>query len=1018
MKKLTALCVAILTLIGRLAASETLTEQFENPPPSARPWVYGFWLNGNVTKEGVTADLEAMKRVGIGGMTLMWGSGLGATVKDPVKFLSLEYWDILKHTIREADRLGLKINLTNGSGWSHSGGPWVTRDHSMQRLLQPEELRVEGRRRVELSIPGTISRVGGDLCGVDPAPNIIKTLRIEYQIKGQSHVAEAEDGKSIVLPNRQVAIHKAIYGPKDDASKQVDVTLSVKKNIGSGAKLASVVAYPVHLAGILESQSAIPLMDKVSDDGRCIWDAPPGNWRVLVFRHDSTGDSPHPVAADAGGYECDKLDPESVEQNWNGFAKRVLDECGPEARRVVKWVHVDSYEFQGQTWTPEFRKQFKKRRGYDPLPYLPILLGKTVDSPETARRFLWDFNRVRADLFAENIGGHMRDLCRREQVALTTQPHMSPVFEQVQYGGHASEPMGNFLDKRDYPHYAPIPPIGPEIQLAKGEVSAAYTYGLNGVIWAEAFTGIDHAHAWKETPEFLKNFGDLWLAEGINHFCFHCWAHSPSLTQKPGNTLGPWGIHFDRRNTWFELSTGYLSYLSRCQFVLQHGLPVVDVAAFTGDGVADVMTQHPELRAGGYDYHGVSREVLLNPETCVQDGRLVLAAPSKMRYQLLISYHREMTVESIRKLKQLVADGAVLMGTKPQDAPGLAGYPASGEEVRRIADELWGTDESVGRQGKSYGHGKVFWKTPGKPVAWGENGNYVMTAYYKDSGSERDVLGALGVAPDFEYGRSGQEAGAKMLAYQHRQMDGTDLYFVSNQAMAARQERCVFRVAGRQPELWDPVTGEQRDLPVFHEKNGRIVVPLTFAPSQSFIVVFRKDAKRSEAPTAKGMDNFPAMKPALEITGPWEVAFDSKWGGPERVTFEKLEDWSKHSDLGIKYYSGAATYRKVFSFQFSVVSHRIYLNLGSVKDLASVRLNGKELGVVWCAPWQIEVTGALHDGENTLELTVANEWVNRLIGDSALPQDKRLTWTAHNPYRPDSLLLESGLIGPVRLLRN
>jgi hypothetical protein len=296
---------------------------------------------------------------------------------------------------------------------------------------------------------------------------------------------------------------------------------------------------------------------------------------------------------------------------------------------------------------PKFREEFRRRCGYDPLPYLPAIVGKVVDGPEVSARFLWDFRRVRADLFAEGIGGHLRELCRREDMALTTEPHLVPdVFDQIQYGGHVSEPVGNFLGERRTAWYAENPPVGPEVHLAKGEASSAYTYGLNGVVWAEAFTGTDHAHAWKETPEYLKTWGDLWLTEGINRFCFHCWAHSPSLTRKPGITLGPWGIHFDRRNTWFDLATGYLSYLSRCQFMLQQGLPVMDVCMLTGDGVVAEFPRHPELRAAGYDYHGLTTDVL--GKATVDNGLIVL--PSGMRYRLLVTYSRELRPETMRKL--------------------------------------------------------------------------------------------------------------------------------------------------------------------------------------------------------------------------------------------------------------------------------------------------------------------------------------------------------------------------------
>jgi hypothetical protein len=547
--------------------------------------------------------------------------------------------------------------------------------------------------------------------------------------------------------------------------------------------------------------------------------------------------------------------------------------------------------------------------------------------------------------------------------------------------------------------------------MAKVEASSTATYGHDGVVWAEAFTGTDHAHAWHETLDYLKALGDLWLSQGINRFCFHCWVHSPSLTQKPGNTFGPWGIHFDRNNTWFDLSTGYLTYLARCQHLLQQGLPVTDVVVFSGDKVTDFFPTHPALPANGYDYHGLSSEIL--SEATVRDGSIAL--PSGMRYRLLITYEDSMKPATIRKLQELVQAGATIMGVKPTDAPGLAGYPGSVAEVRKIADEMWGTDRVAAQQGHVDGKGKVYWTEPGKSCWASETqGNFPFPAEYLDCSNELAVLKAIGVAPDFSYGASGKEDNDHMLISMHRRIGDVDFYFVSNQANAARSENCTFRITSRQPELWDAVTGEMRSLPGYTTTaGGGTMIRLKFEPGQSFFVVFQKP---EEGKPVAGK-NFSELQPVLELGGPWEVSFDPKWGGPDKIQFEKLEDWTKRPEEGIKYYSGKATYRKAFDYQRETNRHqRLFLDLGTVKDLAEVRLNGKTLGVVWCAPWRIEITDAVKSGSNQLELVVVDEWVNRLIKDSGLPPEKRLTWTTWNPYKPRSPLLPSGLLGPVRVM--
>jgi hypothetical protein len=507
----------------------------------------------------------------------------------------------------------------------------------------------------------------------------------------------------------------------------------------------------------------------------------------------------------------------------------------------------------------------------------------------------------------------------------------------------------------------------------------------------------------------MKSWGDLWFAEGINNFCFHYFAHQPWNDRRPGVTLGPWGVHFDRHNTWFDLAGGYVEYLTRCQRLLRQGLPVMDVCRLTGNGVTSAFPVHPDLRANGYDYHGLTTELLHDLK--VKDGWLTL--PSGMRYRLLVTYNRELRPETLRTLRDLVKAGATVMGLKPEDAPGLAGYPDSCDETRAIAEELWGSDAAVGRKGRTCGRGKVFWGDPEKAAP--STHGCGVAAYLKSS-RELEVLRDMGATPDFSYGASGKEACEAMLAYMHRRVAKTEFYFVSNQAERTRREECVFRVAGLQPELWNPVTGEMRDLPVFHEQDGRTAVPLEFEPGQSHFVVFRRSLKGLKAGKQGADGNFPRLRQIAKLDGPWELSFDPKWGGPEKpVLFAALEDWARQTDEAIKYYSGKATYRLKFDVPEAARGQRVYLDLGTVKDIAEVRLNGKSLGTVWCAPWQVEITKAARPAANELEVTVANEWVNRLIRDSALPREKRLTWTTRSPYEPNSPLLPSGLLGPVTL---
>lgn len=269
--------------------------------------------------------------------------------------------------------------------------------------------------------------------------------------------------------------------------------------------------------------------------------------------------------------------------------------------------------------------------------------------------------------------------------------------------------------------------------------------------------------------------------------------------------------------------------------------------------------------------------------------------------------------------------------------------------------------------------------------------------------------------------------------YNHRRTADKDIYFVSNRTGVPIKAECRFRVEQGIPQLWDPVTGDQRPLPQFERADGLTVIPLEFDAFQSFVVVFEKRSQKTEVSIQNNGVNFPELKPIQELSGAWEVAFDPKWGGPEKIVFDALQDWTARLELGIKYYSGIATYRKSFALA-TMATGRTYIDLGVVKDISRVRLNGKDLGVVWCAPWRIEITGAMKVGDNLLEIDVPNRWVNRLIGDKQ-PADAQLskadcppgflggqpfkagryTFTTRDPYKAESRLVPSGLLGPVSL---
>jgi hypothetical protein len=361
-----------------------------------------------------------------------------------------------------------------------------------------------------------------------------------------------------------------------------------------------------------------------------------------------------------------------------------------------------------------------------------------------------------------------------------------------------------------------------------------------------------------------------------------------------------------------------------------------------------------------------------------------------------------MSVEVIKKLRELVREGATIVGAPPEKASGLKDYPDCDEEVQRIAAEIWGDLNGTNRTERSFGKGRVIW---GK--------------------SPREVLLAAGVKPDFTF--PGQDAQPDKFDYIHRTSGDAEIYYVINRNQQPATQNFTFRVTGRQPEIFDPVSGGIRPANAFRKADGCTTVPLEFDRFGSYFVVFRKPVANKI--TGKAEKNFPKLVQLQNLGGPWNVAFDPAWGGPTNAEFPELVSWTQRPEEGIKFYSGKATYRKKFDLSDAAgtaketdrKTKRLFLDLGNVKEVAEVRLNGKKLGILWCFPWRVDITRAVKPTGNVLEIDVINLWANRVIGDLNQPKEKRFTQT-HDVFRFDMLtknttLIESGLLGPVTLQR-
>jgi len=980
-----------------VAAREDLARNFVNPPDSCRPWVYAFWLNGNITREGITADLEAMQRVGLGGMTLMEVDQ--GTPQGPVKFMSQEWRTLFKHLTSEAQRLGLEVNMNNDAGWNGSGGPWVPEDQAMQ-VVVASETPVTGGKHFEGLLPKPVTN-------------------------GMFYA----DIAVLAFPTPS-----ALYGVTNLSAKSVAWTYI------SGYSTATDRDAQVPAAAMIAKERIVDLTSLMQSDGKLTWTPPDGDWTILRLGHTFSGAKSHPAPASGIGPECDKLSKEALETHFNGMINTLIDDVGPLAGKAFVSTHVDSWEVGAGNWTPKMREEFKRLRGYDMTPFLPVLTGRFVGSVDITERFLWDLRQTASDLLETNYIGHLAKLAHDRGLKLSMEAYGTPALD-MDVINQVDEPICEFWWSG-----------GGRLEYSlKAMASAAHVNG-RPIVGAEAFTSNRH-EKWRGYPGNIKARGDRSFCQGVNRFIIHRYAMQPwTQDVRPGMSMGPYGLHYERTQTWWEQSKAWHQYLTRCQYLLRQGT-----------FVADVLSLHPEepmqrfnlLTLTGYDYDGISPKAFME-QVAVKEGQLVL--PSGMKYRLLVlsdTNTRNMSIAMLRKIRQLVEDGAVILGEAPDATPGLEGYPAADLEIKKMATELWGSGASVAE--RAVGKGRVFCGM--KP---------------------EQVLARLGVSEDF--------TSSQNIQWIHRTVDGADVYFLATCSATPLDVICTFRVEDRQPERWDPVTGTISPLPFYQAKpEGRTTLPLSFGPAGSAFIVFRHKADKATQIVRASKDNsvildaakrlsenlpgvaafdwvnntitqagsyeiqtadgkihkteIPAVAEPLVLGGPWEVSFDAQ-GAPRNITFGTLMSWSQHPDPSIKYFSGTGTYRKVFTLSPAAINKQqtiMLLDLGQVEVMAEVKLNNRDLGILWNAPYRVDVTDALQNGENVLEIRVVNLWINRLIGDEGLPDNGdrnpdgslrtwpvwlqdgksdpsgRCTFTTWKLWKQGDKLQSSGLIGPVTL---
>jgi hypothetical protein len=977
------------------AQMSTLKKGFMHPPNSAKPGVYWYFMDGNMSAKSITEDLEAMKKAGIGHLIFL-EVNVGIP-RGPVDFLSNEWQDLFAHAVQEAKRTGIEITLGIGPGWTGSGGPWVTPAQSMQQLVSSAvEIKGGTKHTIKLPVPLPKQPYFGEGAFT---PELKKQWNDFYEdVAVVAYPTPSVPSSKITDIDEKALYYRAPYS-------------SVK---GVKQFLPSVAVYDkLPKEAVINTNKIIDLSSKLQPNGTLNWQAPKGNWTIMRFGRRNNGAITRPAPVPGLGFEADKLDTIALNAHLDNYIGKLLRKTGkPNAKDSggLKALHIDSWEMGAQNWTPRFRQEFKKRRGYDPLPFYPVYAGNIVGSLEISERFLWDLRQTAQELVLENHAEHVKTYARRNGLKLSIEPYdMNPTAD-LELGAVADIPMAEFWSKG----------LGFNSSFSCIEATSIGHVNGKSLIPAEAFTAQDN-EGWKQYPGAMKNQGDWAFATGINRFVYHTFQNqflADSL--RPGATMGPYGVHWDRNQTWWPMVNGYHDYISRCQYILQQGRTVADILYLAPEGAPHVFRPPASAMEGdavlpdrkGYNFDGCSPGQLY--KASVKDGQIVF--PGGASYRLLVlPVVQTMTPALLQKITALVKDGAVVMGPPPLKSPGLSGYPGCDTQINAMAKKLWGslTDQPI----HAFGKGKVLWSD--------DMSKMIDNLYPEYDPTMQALQTVIGVGEDFT--ANGQ------LRYTHRTIGDEDIYFVSNRTDQTVQTMASFRTTKGHAQLWDPLTGNTTQLFEYSVSKQYTSLPLKFEAWQSYFVVFAKDSGINT--TLQTLKNFPASSIIQTLSGPWQVAFDPKWGGPSQITFDALQDWTLRPEHGIKYYSGTAVYHKTFDLPDTPYSSKIYLDLGEIYNMARIKLNGKDLGILWTAPWKVDITAAVLKTNNQLEIEVVNLWPNRLIGDEKLPDDgikddqwpdwllkglprtsERFTFATYNFYKKNSPLLKSGLIGPVTIL--
>ncbi|MES2238912.1 MAG: glycosyl hydrolase [Bacteroidota bacterium] len=976
------ICIFILcNLTTSTYAQDRIENNFKNANGPA-PYTLWQWMNGCVTKEGITYDLEAFKKVGIKNVQQFLVGGSEADVTDPSVVILGDKWnDLMRYSLDECNRLGMDFGTHNSPGWSSSGAPGLEVQYSMQKLVWTKT-----------------------------------------QITGEA--------------SKKTTIKRA----------EVDSKWNYYKDI-------CLIAIPKDLA-LIDKDKVIIIIDGLDKDDKLKKQLPKGNWDLIRFGHTTAGKMNLTAPESGQGLEVDKMSRKALDHFWSLYPSKLIEIAGKDAGTTFKRLEIDSYEVGDQDWTPEMTSEFKKRSGYELLPWLPVIAGYTIESAAISNRFKSDWQRTINQLFADNYYSYLEELTHKVPgMEFLCEPYGTghKNFDETAIRGIGDMVMCEFWTKPTKWGWETILPVS----------SNAHVNGKK-IVAAEAFTG-QPQYAWQTDLEDLKSTGDLAFCEGVNLFILHAAAHQPWPKFKPGMTMGWWGTQFGPSQTWWEHGAEqWIQYLSRCQLLLQKGLFEADICYL------QLYSQKNTRIPKGYKADVCNEKELIS-RFSVDGNKLLL--PDGMRYKILILPNKcRIELALARKIESLVNDGAIVVGNGFTGTQGLINYPQNDDEVKAISDRLFGLhseNKDTKKSIRNIGKGKVYY-------------NY----------SPEETLAEEQISKDVEIVNNSED-----IAWIHRSDLDSHYYFISNQSANNKSYQISFRVTDMQPEIWNAMSGEINDALIWETKNNRTIVNLKLDTNGSCFVVFKSKVKtnniiyKSLTLKDKAVDinsylfqnknqlklilneqgnykittqdgnviskNHKNQSEKIALNKNWDISFEENRGAPANAHLDSLISLSKHNNLAIKYFSGTAHYSKSIQLNQKQLkkSNQIFLDLGQVENIAAVTINNQKVATLWKAPYAVDITEFCKPGNNLIEIDVTNLWPNRMIGDKFEPDDldwgkvrdfpyvnpvpvigrnlqlipdwvkngterpskNRVTFSTMDFFDKETPLLPSGLIGPVQM---